>query len=91
MMLNKLQWIFCALVVLLTACGGGSGTPAANLTGTAHAHAELTVIAGEVVSNSILQSARLQMPTSWKPLMVVSYKPSQQWTPSSEKPVLLKF
>ena len=63
----------------------------ANVTGTAHAHAELTVIAGEVVSNSILQSARLKMPTSWKPLMVVSYKPLQQWTPSSEKTVLLKF
>jgi hypothetical protein len=63
----------------------------ANVTGTAHAHAESTVIAGEVVSNSMLQSARLQMPMSWKPMMVVSYKPSQQWTPSSEKPVLLKF
>ncbi len=45
-MLNKLQWIFCALVVLLTACGGGSGTPAANLT-VPGAPLNLTFTAGD--------------------------------------------
>ncbi len=63
----------------------------ANLTGTAHVHTELSVVAGEVISSASLRSARLQMPPSWQPLMVLNYKPSQQWSPSSEKTVVLKF
>ncbi len=62
-----------------------------NLTGTAHVHTELSVVAGEVISSASLRSARLQMPPSWQPLMVLNYKPSQQWSPSSEKTVVLKF
>ena len=45
-MLNKLQWIFCALVVLFAACGSGSSTPAANLT-VPGAPLNLTVTAGD--------------------------------------------
>jgi len=63
----------------------------ANLTGTAHSHTALTAVAGEVASNATLRSVGLLMPPSWQPLMVVHYKPSQQWNLSSEKTVVLKF
>jgi hypothetical protein len=63
----------------------------ANLTGTAHAHTELTAVAGEVTASASLRSVGLQIPPSWQPLMVVHYKPSQHWNPSSEKNVMLKF
>jgi hypothetical protein len=63
----------------------------ANITGSAHTHPVLTPVAGEAVSGASLRSARLNMPPSWQPLMVISYKPSQQWISSPDKSVILKF
>lgn len=59
--------------------------------GESHQHAALTEIRAEVVAEAEIASVKLTVSDAFLPLMVVSYRPRQQWLPAGKRQALIDF